>query len=202
MHRCPGARAGAAGRGAAPGVRRQGVVQVAAGAESAPYLDFRPGNGALLRRLVSTRALGVSRLGGFALGGARGRVAFGASRIPRAAAAAAAAAATVAATVLGGITQQTAQSHWEGRGRAGTHRHAASGLGARGNLTCGRCRRRRRRAPGHLAKWATPRLGPWLGLPYELRVLGVAPRSRSTRPRELGDPARQVSSPWDGGGGA
>lgn len=156
---CNGARVrGRARQGGARalGARRQGVVQVAAGAESEPYLDFRPGDRALLHRQVSIGALCVSRLRGFAFGGARGRIALGASRIPRAAAAAAAAAAaTVAAAVLGGIAQQTAQTHCGGRGSAGAHRHAASGLGARGSLTCGRCRRRP--APGHLAKWATLR---------------------------------------------
>lgn len=89
----------------APGSRRQGVVLVAAGAESAPYLDFRPGDGALLRRQVSTGALSVSRLAGLALGGARGRVALRASRLPRAAAAAAAAATAVAAAVFGGVME-------------------------------------------------------------------------------------------------
>lgn len=89
----------------APGSRRQGVVLVAAGAESAPYLDFRPGDGALLRCQVSTGALSVSRLAGLALGGARGRVALRASRLPRAAAAAAAAATAVAAAVFGGIME-------------------------------------------------------------------------------------------------
>lgn len=185
---CTGARVrGRARQGGAraPGARRQGVVQLAAGAESAQYLDFRPGDRALLRRQVSIRALGVSRFQGFGLGGTWGRVALGASRLPNAAAAATAAAAAVAAAVLGGVAEQTVQAHCGGRGRAGTHRHAASGLGACGSLTCGRCRRRpapdlgispsgQRRGGG--------RVNPRLGLGRELWVLGAAPWSRSPRP--------------------
>lgn len=115
---CTGARVrGRARQGGAPapGARRQGVAQVAAGAESTPYLDFRPSDRALLRRRVSTRALAVARLRGFALGGARGRAALGASRLPSAVAAATAAAAAVAAAVLGGVVEQTAQAHCGGR---------------------------------------------------------------------------------------
>lgn len=86
-------------------------MQVAAGAESTPYLDFRPGDRALLRRQVSIRALAVAGLWGFALRAARGRAALCASRLPRAAAAAAGATAAVAAAVLWGIVEQTAQAH-------------------------------------------------------------------------------------------
>lgn len=78
---------------------------MAARAESAPYLDFRSDDRALLGRQVSTGVLGISRLHGFGLGGTCGRVALGASRLPRAAAAAATAAAAVAAAVLGGVAE-------------------------------------------------------------------------------------------------
>lgn len=144
--RARGAGAGLRGRarqGGAPasGARRQGVVQVAAGAESTQYLDFRSGDRALLGRQVSIGALGVAGLGGFALGGVRGRAALCSSRLPRAAAAAAAAAAAVAAAVLGGVVEQAAQAHCGGRGRAPTHTLGVNPH-ARGSLTCGRCCRR------------------------------------------------------------
>lgn len=157
-----------------PGARRQGVVQVAAGAESTPYLDFRPSDWALHRRQVSTRVLCVARLGDFALGGARGRAALGASRLPRAAAAAAAAAtAAVAAAVLGGVVEQTAQAHCGGRGGAPTQtRGVRPGSPRQFDL---RAVPPPRPGPGHQAKWATRgggRESPRLGLPSEHGVGG------------------------------
>lgn len=166
-----GAGAGLRGRarqgGAlAPGARRQGVVQVAAGAESTQYLDFRSGDRALLGRQVSIGALGVAGLGGFALGGVRGRAALGSSRLPSVAAAAAAAAAAVAAAVLGRVVEQAAQAHCGGRGRAPTYTLGVSPY-ARGSLTCGRCCRRpapdlgtspsgQRRGGGRVSPGSTP----------------------------------------------
>lgn len=88
----------------------------------------------------------------------------------------------------GGSRSKRPRPTAEGGGRAGTHRHAASGLGARGSLTCGRCRRRP--APGHLAKWATP--SGWksksLVRPSE-RALGSGDRSSVPAPTRTGGPS-------------
>lgn len=138
------------GEGSGPGARRQGVAQVAARAESTSYLDFRPGNRVLLRRQVSICALGVGRLGGVALRGARGRAALGTSGL-----AGAAAAAPVAATVFRRVVQQAAQGHCGTRTGGGEGRrpetHAASGPGARGKHPPPRP------GAGHLAKRAAVR---------------------------------------------
>lgn len=80
-----------------------------------------------------------------------------------------------------------------GEGRAPTHRHAASGPGARGSLTCGRCRRRP--APDLGTSPSGQRRGggrerPGLGLLSDLGVLGAAPQSQLQRPRETEGPAR------------
>lgn len=209
---CSGAGArGRARQGEAPalGARRQGVVQVAAGAESTSYLDFRSGDRALLRRQVSTGDLAIARLGGFALGGARGRAALRASGLPRAVAAAAAAAAAVAAAVLGRVVEQTAQAHCMGGPRPDTQ--------TRG-VRPGRPRQFDLRAvpppprpgPGHLAKWATPRgwaREPRTRPPERSRGSGsrssvpVTAPTRKRGPSAAGDPRAKFPLPGMGAGG-
>lgn len=92
-------------------------------------------------------------------------------------------------------------------GAAPRHRHAASGPGVRGSLTCGRCRRPAldlgtrpsgqhagvgERVPGSASRASTGLEGG--------RLLGPIPApTRNRGPWAAGDTTRQVASPWDEG---